>query len=176
ATQTTETKVKTFCVKFNDKGFDESKYAQQVADHLQTDHHIIECNYKDGIDLIQNFHHYYDEPFADPSAIPSMLLAKHTKKQVTVALSGDAGDESFMGYQRYNWINKGDKFMKIPYSIRLILSKLVASFPNYRFKIISEFMKYKSIDLAYLDSKTGQSQMNSKEVDELKYLMHTEKN
>ena len=176
ATQTSTAKVKTFSVKFNDKGFDESMYAQQVADHLKTDHNVIECNYNEGIDLIKNFHHYYDEPFADPSAIPSMLLAKHTKKQVTVALSGDAGDESFIGYQRYDWINKGDKFMKIPYQARLIMSKLVSLYPNYRFKIISEFMKYKSIDLAYLDSKTGESQMNNKEVDELKYLMHTDKN
>ena len=176
ATQTSNAKVKTFSVKFNDKGFDESMYAQQVADHLKTDHNVIECNYNEGIDLIKNFHHYYDEPFADPSAIPSMLLAKHTKKQVTVALSGDAGDESFIGYQRYDWINKGDKFMKIPYQARLIMSKLVSLYPNYRFKIISEFMKYKSIDLAYLDSKTGESQMNNKEVDELKYLMHTDKN
>lgn len=176
ATQTTETNVKTFCVKFNDKGFDESEYAQQVADHLQTDHHIIECNYNDGISLIQDFHLYYDEPFADSSAIPSMLLAKETKKQVTVALSGDAGDESFLGYQRYNWINKGDKFMKVPYPVRLILSKITALSPNYRLKILSDFMKYKSIDLAYLDSKTGQSMMNSKEVEELKYLMHKNKN
>lgn len=176
ATQTTQTKVKTFCVKFNDKGFDESKYAKQVADHLQTDHHVIECNYNEGLSLIEDFHHYYDEPFADPSAIPSMLLAKHTKKQVTVALSGDAGDESFLGYHRYRWINNGSKFMKIPYPARLAMSNLVSLFPNYRFKIVSEFMKYKSIDLAYLDSKTDHSQMNSKDVDELKYLMHTEKN
>ena len=176
ATQTSNVKVKTFSVKFNDKGFDESMYAKQVADHLKTEHNIIECNYNEGIDLIENFHYYYDEPFADPSAIPSMLLAKHTKKQVTVALSGDAGDESFIGYQRYDWIHKGDKFMKIPYPARLILSKLVSSFPNYRFKIISEFMKYKSINLAYLDSISGHSEMNGKEVDELKYLIHTEKN
>lgn len=176
ATQTSQTKVKTFSVKFNDKGFDESPYAKQVAGHLDTDHNIIECNYNEGIDLIENFHYYYDEPFADSSAIPSMLLAKHTKKQVTVALSGDGGDESFMGYQRYDWINKGEKFMNIPYPLRLIISNAVSLFPNYRLKIISEFMKSKSIDLAYLNSMASHSEMNSKEVDELKYLMHSHKN
>jgi asparagine synthase (glutamine-hydrolysing) len=169
-------KVKTFSVKFNDKGFDESIYAQRVADHLGTDHNIINCNYNEGLDLIENFHHYYDEPFADSSAIPSMLLAKHTKKQVTVAISGDAGDESFIGYHRYNWINKGEKFMKIPYQLRLLIAKITNLSPNYRFKIVSEFMKYKSIDTAYLDSITGVSKMNSKNIDELKYLMHTNKN
>lgn len=175
AVETSQTKVKTFSVKFNDKGFDESIYAKQVADYLDTEHNIIECNYNEGIDLIDNFHHYFDEPFADPSAIPSMLLAKHTKKKVTVALSGDAGDESFIGYHRYDWINKGEKFINIPYPVRLIISKTVSLFPNYRLKILSEFMKYKSINWAYIDSMTAKSNMNSKEVDELKYLIHSEK-
>lgn len=176
AVETSQTKVKTFSVKFNDKGFDESKYAQQVANHLKTEHNIIECSYKEGLGLIENLHHYYDEPFADSSAIPSMLLAKHTKQQVSVALSGDAGDESFIGYQRYDWIKKGAYFMQIPYPVRLILSKLTALAPNYRLKILSEFMAYKSINMAYLDSLTGQNFSDSKDVEELKYLMHDNKN
>src|SRR5690606_21194199 len=113
ATRTTSERIKTFSVKFNEKGFDESPYAQQVADHLKTDHHVIECNYSEGIDLIETFSQYYDEPFADSSAIPSMLLAKHTKNQVTVALSGDGGDESFIGYHRYNWV----RYLKFIYSV-----------------------------------------------------------
>ncbi|WP_417370873.1 asparagine synthase (glutamine-hydrolyzing) [Gelidibacter japonicus] len=181
ATKASSTKVKTFSVKFNEKGFDESIYAKQVADHLQTEHNIIECNYNEGLDLIKNFHHYYDEPFADSSAIPSMLLAKHTKKQVTVALSGDAGDESFLGYHRYDWINKGSYFLKIPYPIRLILSRITHLAPHYKFKIISELMKSKNANTAYLDSAGHDftwinSTYNSKEVDELKYLMHNNKN
>ncbi|MGC1633354.1 MAG: asparagine synthase (glutamine-hydrolyzing), partial [Gelidibacter sp.] len=118
ATKTSSTQVKTFSVKFNEEGFDESLYAQKVADHLQTDHHVIQCNYKEGIDLIENFSTYYDEPFADSSAIPSMLLAKYTKKQVTVALSGDGGDEAFIGYQRYNWAKRAEKIYAMPYSLR----------------------------------------------------------
>lgn len=176
AAETSAVKVKTFSVKFDDKGFDESKYAQQVANHLQTEHNVIECNYNEGLDLIENFHIYYDEPFADSSAIPSMLLAKHTKKQVTVALSGDAGDESFIGYHRYDWIKKGAYFMNIPYPIRLIISKLTALAPNYRLKILSGFMTYKSINTAYLDSLTGHNISNSKDVEELKYLMNDNKN
>ncbi|MGC1632309.1 MAG: asparagine synthase (glutamine-hydrolyzing), partial [Gelidibacter sp.] len=176
ASDTSDVKVKTFSVKFNDKGFDESKYSQMVANHLQTEHNIIECNYNEGIDLIENLHYYYDEPFADSSAIPSMLLAKHTKKQVTVALSGDAGDESFIGYQRYDWIKKGACFMQIPYPLRLILSKLTALSPNYRLKILSDFMAYKSINTAYLNAVSGQNLSNSKDVDELKYLLHENKN
>lgn len=182
ATNTYETKVKTFSVKFNDKGFDESLYAQKVANHLQTEHHTIECYYNEGIDLIENFYHYYDEPFADSSAIPSMLLAKHTKKQVTVAISGDAGDENFLGYHRYNWIRQGENFMKIPFPLRLLMSKLTALSPNYRMKIISQFMAYKSIDAVYIDSKADsdfyslKDNFNPVEVDELKYLLHKNKN
>lgn len=177
-----DTKVKTFSVKFNDKGFDESIYAKKVADHLQTDHNIIECNFNEGIDLIENFHHYYDEPFADASAIPSLLLAKHTKKQVTVAISGDGGDESFAGYHRYNWINQGAKFMVIPYPLRLIMSKLTGLSPHYRTKIIARFMAYKTIESVYLDSKTDNSfsslsdTKNPMEIEELKYLLHDHKN
>lgn len=182
ASRAYDTKVKTFSVKFNDKGFDESIYAKKVANHLQTEHNIIECNYNEGIELIENFHYYYDEPFADSSAIPSMLLAKHTKKQVTVAISGDGGDESFSGYHRYNWITQGAKFMKIPYPLRLIMSKLTGLAPNYRLKIISEFMAYKSIESVYLDSKidrsvvTKSTSKDPQEIDELKYLLHNHKN
>lgn len=176
ATNTYTSKVKTFSVKFNDKGFDESTYAQQVANHLKTDHHTIDCNYREGLDLIQNFDRFYDEPFADSSAIPSMLLAKYTRDKVTVAISGDAGDESFLGYHRYNWINKGSQFIKLPYTLRLFLSKLVSLSPNYRMKIVSEFMKYKSINTAYIDSLSGKSNLNNKSVEELKYLFHENKN
>ena len=182
AANTYEGKIKTFSVKFNDKGFDESVYAAKVANHLQTEHNIIECNYNEGLDLIDNFHHYYDEPFADSSAIPSMLLAKHTKKQVTVAISGDAGDESFSGYHRYNWINQGAMFMHIPYPVRLILSKLTALAPHYRLKIISEYMAFRSIESIYIDSMTDYSLSTRKdnksliEVEELKYLINKNKN
>src|SRR5690606_15389974 len=62
ATKTTNSKVKTFSVKFNEKGFDESIYAEKVAKHLQTEHHVIECNYNEGISLIEDFCHYFDEP------------------------------------------------------------------------------------------------------------------
>lgn len=174
--------VRTFSVKFNEKGFDESIYANKVAKQLGTNHNIIECDYNEGLDLIENFCHYYDEPFADSSAIPSMLLAKHTKKQVTVAISGDAGDESFLGYHRYRWINQGQKFMAIPYPVRKLLSKLVGLSPYYRLKIISKYMAFKSINDIYLDSKVDKGYSSNSDnnnpvnVEELKYLYHENKN
>jgi len=130
-------------------------YAKQVANHLGTHHHIIECNYNEGIDLIQNFTHYYDEPFADSSAIPSMLLAKHTKQHVTVALSGDAGDESFMGYHRYNWTMKGRWIYTLPKFVRQMAATGLNLKPNYRLKVISKAIQYDNCNEAYLSAMTG---------------------
>ncbi|WP_289062464.1 asparagine synthase (glutamine-hydrolyzing) [uncultured Zobellia sp.] len=183
ATTTTSQKVKTFSVKFNEKDYDESKYAQQVADHLKTDHHIIECDYKEGFDLIDNFSTYYDEPFADSSAIPSMLLAKHTKKHVTVALSGDAGDESFLGYHRYRWVEKNKKYMALPMPIKKILSKLLTSFSNSnRAEILAELIKSPNIESAYLKTMFNYeapwliSSGKATDFEESKYLFHSHKN
>ena len=182
ATQTSSTKIKTFSVKFNEKGFDESKYAQQVADHLQTDHNVIECNHDEGIDLIKNFTHFYDEPFSDSSAIPSMLLAKHTRKQVTVALSGDGGDESFIGYHRYSWAKKGSKYYKLPLSVRKLGANVLELVPYYRMKVIAKALRFKDENEVYLSAMTGVDQsyiktdIDNRAVDELKYLVHDNKN
>lgn len=182
ATETSSTKIKTFSVKFNEKGFDESQYAQQVADHLGTDHHVIECNYDEGIDLIKDFNHYYDEPFSDSSAIPSMLLSKYTRKHVTVALSGDAGDESFIGYHRYNWTRKGSKIYSLPQSFRKLSAFGLNLIPYYRLKVIAKAIQYKDSNEAYLSAMTGVDQSyidtdyNNRDVEELKYLMHDHKN
>lgn len=182
ATQNSSSTVKTFSVKFKEKGFDESIYAQQVADHLKTDHHVIECNYNDGIDLIKDFTYYYDEPFADSSAIPSMLLAKHTKKKVTVALSGDGGDESFIGYHRYKWAKQGGQLYAFPLPLRKLGGKLLSLAPHYRLKVIAKALQYKNKNDVYMSVMTGVDQsyiktdINHEEVEELKYLFHKHKN
>ncbi len=183
ATKSTNEKIKTFSVKFNEKGFDESLYAQKVAKHLNTDHHIIECNYDEGMELIDNFYHYYDEPFSDSSAIPSMLLAKHTKKHVTVALSGDAGDENFIGYHRYNWVQYMNKIYNLPKPLRFLASKTLNMMPNYKLKIIGNVIKSKNVNDAYLSTLYNPNsdwfEFDNDRVtqfDELKYLYHENKN
>jgi asparagine synthase (glutamine-hydrolysing) len=128
--------VKTFCIKFNEKGFDESSYAGNIANYLKTDHYTIECNPDDGISLIENFGEYYDEPFADFSAIPSLLLSKYTKQHVTVALSGDGGDECFYGYTRYKRISMVNHIYKYPHSIRKMMNSIMQLSPNYQHKLL----------------------------------------
>jgi len=177
-------KVKTFSVKFNEKGYDESGFAQQVADHLNTDHHIIECDYQEGIDLIQNFSYYYDEPFADSSAIPSMLLAKHTKKHVTVALSGDGGDEAFLGYTRYDWVQSNEKIFNVPKSIRNIIAKALYPLPykNNRLKTFAQYLQLPSIEHAYVKYMTNpdvswlEQNVSNIELKEFQYLFNKNKN
>ncbi|GAA3788385.1 asparagine synthase (glutamine-hydrolyzing) [Corallibacter vietnamensis] len=182
ATQTTTSKVKTFSVKFNEKGFDESTYAQQVANHLNTDHHVIQCNYSEGLDLIENFNTYYDEPFADASAIPSMLLAKYTREKVTVALSGDGGDESFIGYHRYKWMKQVSSIYKLPNTIRKLSSNIAGAMPHYRLKMIANGLKHASLEDLYVATATDvdfswlNTQDNFLNISEKEYLKHHSKN
>ncbi len=143
--------IHTFSVKFNEKGFDESKYAKIVSRQLQTKHTEIECSYNDAIQLIFDLDKYFDEPFDDSSAIPSLLLAKYTRKDVTVALSGDGGDESFLGYTRYKLMNqKNYIFNSLPHEIRRTISFFLNKFPGYRWKYLAQGFNAKDINDVYL--------------------------
>lgn len=142
--------IKTFSIKFNEKGFDESKYAQMVAEHLGTEHHTIACDYNQGIDLIEKFSSYYDEPFADSSAIPSLLLSKHTRKHVTVALSGDGGDEGYLGYSRYKWIKSVSTLFKIPLGARKSMASVLHCSPNYMHKLIAMGISMRDLETLYV--------------------------
>jgi len=177
ATKTTTEKIKTFSIKFNDQGFNESEYAEAVARHLNTDHQTILCNENEGIHLIENLSYYFDEPFADSSAIPSMLLAKHTRKKVTVALSGDGADELFLGYHRYDWLRIIEHFMKLPFPLRKLLAKGMDMTTNYRFKVISKVIHSRTIEEAYVKTASDQRPNFLKDahvepVEALKYLNH----
>ncbi|WP_034445531.1 asparagine synthase (glutamine-hydrolyzing) [Butyrivibrio sp. AE2032] len=108
--------VKTFCIGFDVKEYNEAKYAKEIAQYLGTDHTELYISEKEMFDLVSSIPQYYDEPFADNSEIPSMLVSKLAKKDVTVALSGDGGDEFFCGYNVYDNVGQAQK-LEIPGAI-----------------------------------------------------------
>ena len=116
-------KLKTFTISVPDIGLDEAPFAKEIATYLGTNHTEIECTHKEAIELIGDLPYYYDEPFADSSAIPTTLVSLAARKHVTVALSADAGDEVFAGYNRYDYIQRyGQKINKIPSFLRTAMA------------------------------------------------------
>lgn len=101
--------IKTFSIGFYDKKFNEAVYAKQIAKTLGTEHKELYIDEQDMLDVVDSIPRYYDEPFADSSQIPTMLVSKLAKEQVSVVLSGDGGDELFGGYNIYTVLQKAQR-------------------------------------------------------------------
>ena len=128
--QKTTTPIKTFTVGFEEAGFDESPYARLVAKHIGTDHTEMFVTAAEAQDVIAKLPMIYDEPFADSSQIPTYLVCYTASKHVKVALSGDAGDELFGGYNRYFWGPRiWAKLAWLPYPIRQALGIAITTIP-----------------------------------------------
>lgn len=124
-------KLKTFTIAVPDIGLNEAPYAKDISNHLGTDHTEISCSQKEALELIPELPYYYDEPFADSSAIPTTLVSKAARKHVTVALSADAGDEVFAGYNRYDYLIRfGSKMNKIPGFARGLIAETMNIIPS----------------------------------------------
>ena len=129
-------KIKTFNVGFNESEYDESKFAKSVAEKIGSDHHNIKVNIDDMLKHVEDIANIVDEPFSDSSIIPTFIISKLAASKVKVVLSGDGGDEIFMGYNRYHFAEKIFKLKEntpnflrhlIGQGIRLVPSKLYDS-------------------------------------------------
>jgi asparagine synthase (glutamine-hydrolysing) len=118
--------VKTFCIGFEEADFDERRYARMVAERYATDHHEMMVR-PDALGVLPRIVWHYGEPYADSSAVPTYYVAEIARRHVTVALNGDGGDESFLGYHRYSECLKTEWVSRIPRPLRQLAGRVAAS-------------------------------------------------
>lgn len=124
-------KIRTFSVGFDDPRYDESEHSAAVAAHLGTEHTTLRATSQMALDVIPKLPGLYDEPFADSSQIPTFLISNLTREHVTVALSGDGGDELFGGYNRYVWLPRvWSKLSRMPLPMRRALGRMLKVIPS----------------------------------------------
>lgn len=129
--------VQTFTMGFDEAGFDESPHALAVAKHLGTEHHALRVTAADAQAVIPLLPAMYDEPFADSSQIPTHLVSKAARQQMTVALSGDAGDELFGGYNRYLWGQRvWNRLGWMPFMVRQGLGLGISQVPTTAWDVL----------------------------------------
>jgi len=135
--------VKTFTIGFGDPRYNEAKDARKVAQYLGTAHTSFYATAGDALKVIPELPGVYDEPFADSSQIPTILVSRMAKEYVTVCLSGDGGDEIFAGYNRYIWLEKiWQKLQPLPYSLRKALANFFSLCSSDRFENFFEKTKF----------------------------------
>jgi asparagine synthase (glutamine-hydrolysing) len=173
--------INTFTMGFQDKKYNEAEHARKVASHLGTKHVELYVTAKDALDLIPQLPHLYDEPFADSSQIPTYLLCSQAKKYLTVALSGDAGDELFGGYNRYFWVRKvWSKVSWLPNGTRQLFAKAILSLPVHYWDTVYSMIRCllpSSSELSFAGQKLhnlAERLVNIKNEDELFFNLVSE--
>jgi len=127
--------VKTFSIGFDQAEFNEAEHAKKIAEHLETNHQEFYVSGQDALNVVPHLPEIYDEPFSDQSQIPTYLISKLARDQVTVVLTGDGGDEILAGYDRHTKI--ADLWSKVgwlPHPLRKIISGISAMVPNAKVK------------------------------------------
>lgn len=163
--------IKTFTIGFDVASFDESTYAQKVAEHLKTQHSLERVSAKESIDIVERLVAHYDEPFAANSCIPSLLVCQKARNEVTVALSGDGADELFMGYGYYYWYQRIQKISKYGgYAARKLTSK-VLSWMDQRKQRAARVFNYSDFERIWLHVWSQEQYMFSEQ--EVSWLLDT---
>lgn len=154
-------KLKTFTIGVSDIGLNEAPYAKDIAKHIGTEHTEFLCTEKEALELIPELPFLYDEPFADSSAIPTILVSRMARKDVTVALSADAGDEIFAGYNRYDYLLRyGNKLNKIPGFAKKSVAALMNMVPANTIPVLRNkynfHNRYEKLKSILMDSSSEQ--------------------
>lgn len=122
--------IKTFSIGFKEKEYDESERAALVANHIGSEHTLHILGHEDLLAVVDETLAYFDEPFGDSSAIPSMMVAKKAKEKVTVVLTGDCADELFGGYDKYLGKHYANQYNKYPKPLKLLFEKIIRIIPH----------------------------------------------
>jgi len=157
--QTGGQRPKSFTIGFEEEWYNEAGYARKIAEHLGTEHYEETMRSADLLGLIDDLQEHYDEPFADSSALPTMMVSRFARRHVTVCLSGDGGDELFAGYPQYDIIDGIRKASFFPHFARKLIGGALSRIQNHRFAmlghclmkpdLISSFSYIKSITKDY---------------------------
>ncbi len=137
--------IDTFTIGFENKAFNEAEHAKSISKYLGTSHHEHIITERQALDVIPNLMNIYDEPFSDSSAIPTLLLTQNTRKNMTVALSGDGGDELFNGYTRHQLsYRRYNLFKRIPF--KPTLGKLFGADLTQRYYCKNDYLKRNNLE------------------------------
>lgn len=142
----TRAPVKTFTIRFDNPEYNEADHAAAVARHLGTEHHEQTCTDAQMLAVVDRLPEMYDEPFADSSAVPTYLVSKIARETVTVALSGDGGDELFFGYPRYRYHANAAALLALPRPIRRGAALAADRFPTRRGRRIADVLRSDEMD------------------------------
>jgi asparagine synthase (glutamine-hydrolysing) len=123
--------IRTFSIRFDDAAYDEGDYAKAVAERLETDHQELVVK-PDAVSVLPRLVSHYGEPFGDSSALPSFYVCEMARGGVTVALNGDGGDETFIGYDRYRGAAVAGAMDRLPIAVRRVIAATARSMPHPR--------------------------------------------
>ena len=149
-------RLKTFTIGFRESGYDEAPFAREIARRLGSEHHEHQFGEEDALALVPSLGATLSEPFADASLLPMLLLARFTRHHVTVALSGDGGDELLLGYDRYRWAAQVRHWTaRVPDRWRVAGARTLEAMPSYKAKMLGRGLAFPSSDQLYPYVFTG---------------------
>lgn len=163
--------IKTFSIGFEDASFNELPYARLVARHFETDHHEFVVR-PDAVDLVPKLVHFFDEPFADSSAIPSYYLAELARQHVTVALGGDGGDEVFAGYETYTAYKVASLYRGLSPRLTGMIPSLVSRLPVSHRKVSFDYKAKRFVQAALLPPERAHYAWKEVFSDEMKRALY----